>query len=384
MADATEGPAGPFREPGLAPRRSPPIVLALRDSHAAQPRGTPRPVSIGGIRAFKRLGDAARSRGFRFLRYDQSEDAADDAVLLWDIASFPVLPRDLARFGRERTIAWSLESPLIAHRAYHRLDRVAQQASHAFLFPGAAAFLPNHCKFHPLYWPNEPSEEAPFSDAERPGFLTMIATNKRSYRGWEGLSVKKPYLSLRMVASRLLQMSYPLRRRWRVPDLYHYRLEAVRHFAQHRDFHLYGVGWDKRVPHERLNRPAIAVSHRGAVDDKLDTLRRYSFALCFENTVFPGYITEKIFDCMLAGCVPVYLGAPDVDAYIPRSCFIDMRDFRNLRALETHLKRVSPGEEQDLRSSISSFLTSGAFTRFTAASFTERILRVADEARGGR
>lgn len=46
----------------------------------------------------------------------------------------------------------------------------------------------------------------------------------------------------------------------------------------------------------------------GNVDDKIEWLKSYKFNLCFENSSYPGYLTEKLFDAFLAGCVPIYWG----------------------------------------------------------------------------
>lgn len=42
----------------------------------------------------------------------------------------------------------------------------------------------------------------------------------------------------------------------------------------------------------------------------------YKFVICCENTLVPGYVTEKIISAMLAGCIPIYMGAPDIDQYV--------------------------------------------------------------------
>lgn len=64
-------------------------------------------------------------------------------------------------------------------------------------------------------------------------------------------------------------------------------------------------------------------------DDKLRYLRHYRFNLCPENSSAKGYVTEKLFEAISSGCVPIYTGnagcppEPDIlneDAII----FIDM------------------------------------------------------------
>jgi len=44
------------------------------------------------------------------------------------------------------------------------------------------------------------------------------------------------------------------------------------------------------------------------VPDKLSVFKRYRFVLCFENDLYPGYVTEKPFDAWVAGSVPLYRG----------------------------------------------------------------------------
>ncbi len=44
------------------------------------------------------------------------------------------------------------------------------------------------------------------------------------------------------------------------------------------------------------------------VEDKHKWLQNYKFNLCFENSSYPGYLTEKLFDAYNAGCVPIYWG----------------------------------------------------------------------------
>eukprot|EP01048_Picozoa_sp_COSAG05_P005176 COSAG05_NODE_301_length_11860_cov_30.927812_3_plen_348_part_00 len=57
-----------------------------------------------------------------------------------------------------------------------------------------------------------------------------------------------------------------------------------------------------------------------------DVLRRYRFYLAFENTCEPGYITEKVYNALDAGAIPVYLGAPDVELYVPKGSIMDARE----------------------------------------------------------
>lgn len=44
-------------------------------------------------------------------------------------------------------------------------------------------------------------------------------------------------------------------------------------------------------------------------NDKLKYLRDFKFNICPENTNTSGYVTEKIFDAMRCGCIPIYSGS---------------------------------------------------------------------------
>ena len=144
--------------------------------------------------------------------------------------------------------------------------------------------------------------------------------------------------------------------------------------AAREGFDLYGRGWDQPTSGaDRDTQAAIDRSYRGEIPafDKLDTLGNYRFSLCFENTAFPGYITEKIFDCFVAGSIPVYLGAPDIDDYIPRDAFIDFRDFRDYAALEAHLRGLTDAEADGHRAAAREYVESEGAARFTEAHFVD-------------
>ena len=107
-------------------------------------------------------------------------------------------------------------------------------------------------------------------------------------------------------------------------DLYRDRLEAIRHFSHDPKFDLYGHGWNAPVRYEDGRyHESIVRSYRGEIPKKLSVLQNYKFSICFENNIFGGLVTEKIIDCIFAGCIPVYWGAPDITDYVPKNCFID-------------------------------------------------------------
>ena len=65
-----------------------------------------------------------------------------------------------------------------------------------------------------------------------------------------------------------------------------------------------------------LNTRQLAQEDNGR-ETKLATIGRYKFCLCLENALDVDYVTEKFYDPLLVGTVPVYRGAPNVERFSP-------------------------------------------------------------------
>lgn len=166
-------------------------------------------------------------------------------------------------------------------------------------------------------------------------------------------------------------------------ELYSRRVEAIRWFEQHQPevFDLYGVGWDKpRVRYPKplrwlrkikpINRLIYRTypSYRGIIADKLALLAHYKFAICYENAQqIPDYITEKIFDCLVAGCIPIYWGAPNISRRVPADCFIDARDFGGYPDIYGFISTMDAVSYRQYLHSISDFLQSEYASPYRAA-----------------
>lgn len=74
--------------------------------------------------------------------------------------------------------------------------------------------------------------------------------------------------------------------------------------------------------------------------DKHAFLLRYRMNLAFENTRSPGYVTEKLVEPLLAGCIPIYWGAPDVYRDFNPACMINVADFPDFDAAIEHILKV--------------------------------------------
>jgi hypothetical protein len=158
-------------------------------------------------------------------------------------------------------------------------------------------------------------------------------------------------------------------------------------------FDLYGFDWDKRAfplhssPLSLLNARKLTWCRtllqktpsvwRGSVDSKQNTYVNYKFAYAFENAKnIDGYILEKIFDPMFAGCVPVYWGASNIEKHVPPECFIDFRKFSDIAQAHEYLKRIDENEFKKYREAAARFLSSDESKNFDTAAFCEVTIRL--------
>lgn len=172
-------------------------------------------------------------------------------------------------------------------------------------------------------------------------------------------------------------------------ELYTKRVEAIRWFEKHHpsDFDFYGIGWDEcRIENRYINflfkksklsklvKPNFP-SYKGKVDSKKEVLQKYKFAICYENARdISGYITEKIFDCFFAGCIPVYWGADNITSHIPEGCFIDKRKFNNYEALYNYMSNMSAQEYMMYLDKIENFLNSDKSYQFSSEFFVNTLV----------
>jgi hypothetical protein len=312
-----------------------------------------------GAIMFSTLGERARASGFDTQTADvflRSGRRGSRALVVTD--GFTRFTKRLARTGADLSLLFSGESPGIIPRFYHRLERYSAPYRHALLFRGFAHRIARGVAFHPFRWP--------FADARMragPSFhdrqtLVMVASHKRRFP----VRLRHPARTVIGNALRYARWEYyravdPM---LRFPDHYRTRLEAVEHFASRPYFQLFGSGWSE------LGLPGLRprFAHAPTVcDDKIATMSRFRFSLAFENSGFPGYVTEKIFDSLLAGCVPVYCGAPDIEDFCPRDCFLDLADYGTYAELERLLLDFTERDWCRKREAISDFLASTRFAK---------------------
>jgi hypothetical protein len=83
---------------------------------------------------------------------------------------------------------------------------------------------------------------------------------------------------------------------------------------------------------------------------KMDVISNYKFNICFENSIYPGYFTEKLLHAKIAGCIPIYYSDKSYSSDFNTNCCINLIDFDNVYELLEYIKKID--NDVDLYESI--------------------------------
>jgi hypothetical protein len=251
------------------------------------------------------------------------KDSADVACLVfWNVPEYA--KKALPTLPKKKMILFLWEPPTVLGTQYK--EKMLAHFSKIYTWDDAFVDNKKFFKFHyPVLHPMH--EDLPcYADKK---LCTLIITHKQS--------------------------KHPL-------ELYSEREKVIRFFEglEKPDFEFYGRGWD----------PQKYKNYRGIIENKIEKLKRYRFSFCYENMRgTKGYITEKIFDCFEAGCIPIYLGADNIEEYVPANCFIDRRRFSSEQAVYDHIKNMPQKEYETYLTHIRAFLKSEKAQVFSSKHF---------------
>jgi len=153
---------------------------------------------------------------------------------------------------------------------------------------------------------------------------------------------------------------------------------------------LAGSGWDRHLVYSlKWQRslakrcPSLARSlfgwpnsaYRGVLElgkAKLQALATCEFALVPENcSSLRGYITEKIFNALFAGCIPIYQGHPEANRWLPPETFVPMERFRSGAQMVQFLRAMTRKEREAHREAGTRFLEAGATEFFEVQKYVD-------------
>ena len=271
--------------------------------------------------------------------------------------------------GAQLAVLTSLEPPVIAWELYYHLGRISGRFPHTLLFEGGRRRAAATTGFHRLYFPQVRQPRViSWPEWQNRKFLVSITSNKALVRSFTRFFDRPREVSVkREIASRL----YPPI----AADQYLERLRVAAHFGQRVD--VFGQGWQRHHPAVPLVlHNAVLRAYRGAVAEKLEMLAQYRFSLCLENSVFEGYVSEKIFDCFFTGTIPIYLGAPDIHRYVPPEAFIDLQQFGTYGELESFLDGLDEPAMRRYVEAAQDFVRSAEYAPFTAECFAQQMVQL--------
>jgi hypothetical protein len=78
---------------------------------------------------------------------------------------------------------------------------------------------------------------------------------------------------------------------------------------------------------------------------KLAFIKDYRFVISFENISYPGYTTEKVFEPLLAGAIPIYWGNPKVDTDFNPNRILNYHNFKSEDELINRILEIDSNEE---------------------------------------
>lgn len=82
----------------------------------------------------------------------------------------------------------------------------------------------------------------------------------------------------------------------------------------------------------------------GKVKNKLEFQKKYKFCIAYENSIQPGYTTEKILQAYQSNCIPIYYGSVSIKEDFNPETFINAHDFKNNNDLINYIKKVDTDE----------------------------------------
>jgi hypothetical protein len=231
---------------------------------------------------------------------------ADDADLIIG-GTFQSLLKNMMRFGRQKAyLLWSIEPRFSKH--FQSKIRYPVLPGFHVLNVYTGSFADNY-----LFAPQEP-----------------LVPN---FEGISEFKNDKQIVSL---------MTYQAGPQWRFlvqgidVDLCNLRTKiALSGYAQG-ILDIYGKQWPEQIKVMGRSRG------KGWHEKKISILHDYHFNLCFENTNWPYYCTEKIWDSIQGGCLPIYYGRGNqIYDDFPRNSFLDYCDFNDPDSLFDYIQNMT-------------------------------------------
>ncbi|HEY2582763.1 MAG TPA: glycosyltransferase family 10 [Mucilaginibacter sp.] len=93
---------------------------------------------------------------------------------------------------------------------------------------------------------------------------------------------------------------------------------------------------EQLTKYKKVDAPGKSMNNMNSIDSlfkgdiwerKKQFLSPYKFTIAFENYVYPGYQTEKLYDAMQVNSIPIYCGDPFIGNIFNTSSFVNVPDY---------------------------------------------------------
>ena len=287
----------------------------------------------------------------------------------------------LIDIGCKPFVVFMLESPLYAPAFYNSVGSISENFFASFLFdPDTGRARKNY----QLYFPSYSRDDLLYVDepiyANRSNKIAAVFSNKFVFSkdDYNELNIFDYIWFFLISVKRVLKGNNDIIGGSVIngsKNLHSQRMEFLKTFSDMID--LFGKNWDS---YWNLGPTQAFAMYRlyGApkcrsISSKADVISRYRFGLCFENSISTGYVTEKIFDLLLARTIPIYFGSSSISSFVERDCFILASDFDDLSTLKNFILNLSEDECNSYLASIDRYLASDAAQLFCYEYFANKI-----------
>jgi hypothetical protein len=98
---------------------------------------------------------------------------------------------------------------------------------------------------------------------------------------------------------------------------------------------------------KKKNIPIIVKGAGKSINDKQNYLKKFKFNICSESSISDGYVTEKLFECIIGGCIPIYYCNDNVmiEPEILNNDFIIKYNNNNIDSAVQKIKELDTNKE---------------------------------------
>lgn len=175
--------------------------------------------------------------------------------------------------------------------------------------------------------------------------------------------------------------------RYQSRELWSYRRNLIRDLSRacvhETSLLVVGSGWTSYASWYRrlsLHKPVNIVRDTQLLDSKViaskkSLLVNSLFCICIENVMgVDGYISEKLFDALHCGCIPLLYPCNGIREFLPSDCFVDLTRFDSAADIVEYLSSLSIADLVSYRKAGAEFLASDAYSsRFSFEAFSLKL-----------